>query len=574
MRHLPECVPYRSGDSIMSSINLKINDRDVTVAAGSTILDAAKKLGIDIPTLCFLKGCDPFTSCMVCVVHDIDSGRMVPSCSMPVYPGMKIETDNEKVREARKDAIEFLLSEHVGDCEAPCRRACPANMNIPLMIRQIKDKRFAEAVKTIKRDIALPAVLGRICPAPCEKVCRRKYADDPVAICYLKRFAADTDLALASPYRPEMKKKTGKTIAIVGAGPTGLSAAYYLLLEGHECFIYDRNPQPGGMLRYGVSREKLPEAVLDAEIERISALGAKFLQGRSLGQDIQLAELKENHDAVVLASGKIEPGLFENSGIELSGRGIVIDRQTFVTSTPGVFAGGSAVAESRMAVRAAAHGKGIAYSVSSYLSAAPFTPTEPDGIRIPPRRFDFRMGKISGGEVEEFLKEAGTYRRIVPGGGFLTGYTDSEAVKESGRCLHCDCRKPGSCKLRRYSEEYRANQGRFKPGDRQKFQRIVRHDRVVYEPGKCIKCGLCVQITKRAAEKLGLTFVNRGFAVRVESPFNEPLSRALEKTAGECVAACPTGALSWRDKIDKSFDQTFSKVRPPAGPPEAREDKT
>ncbi|MFC2154975.1 FAD-dependent oxidoreductase [Acidobacteriota bacterium] len=270
----------------MSSIKLKINDRDVTVAAGSTILDAAKKLGIDIPTLCYLKGYEAFTSCMVCVVHDVESGRLVPSCSMPVSPGMKIETDNEKIWEARKDTLELLLSEHVGDCEAPCRRACPAHMNIPLMIRQIKDKQFAEAIRTIKRDIALPAVLGRICTAPCEKVCNRKFADEPVSICYLKRFAADTDLTLPSPYRPEMKKKTGKRVAIVGAGPAGLSAAYYLLLEGHECFIYDRNPQPGGMLRYGVSREKLPEEILDAEIEGISTLGAKFFQDRTLGKCI------------------------------------------------------------------------------------------------------------------------------------------------------------------------------------------------------------------------------------------------------------------------------------------------
>ncbi|MFC2154976.1 hypothetical protein ACFLRB_00595 [Acidobacteriota bacterium] len=265
-----------------------------------------------------------------------------------------------------------------------------------------------------------------------------------------------------------------------------------------------------------------------------------------------MVELKENHDVVVLASGKIVPGLFENSGIKLSSRGIVIDRQTFVTFVPGVFAKNSAVAESRMAIRSAAHGKGIADSVSSYLSAVPFPPKSLDKIVVPRRRFDFRMGKIKGGEVDEFLKEAWTYRRIAARGGFSKGYTDPEAVKESGCCLHCDCRKPGSCKLRLYAEEYRGNQGRFKVGERRKFQRITRHDRVVYKPGKCIKCGLCVQITEKTGEKFGLTFAYRGFDARIEIPFDEPLSRALKKTAGECVVACPIGALSWREKINKN----------------------
>jgi NADH dehydrogenase/NADH:ubiquinone oxidoreductase subunit G len=98
---------------------MKINNREVTVPAGSTILEAAEKLDIHIPTLCYLKGYEPFTSCMVCVVHELNSDRLVPACSMPAAEGMEIETDNEKVRAARKDALDFLLSEHVGDCEAP-----------------------------------------------------------------------------------------------------------------------------------------------------------------------------------------------------------------------------------------------------------------------------------------------------------------------------------------------------------------------------------------------------------------------------------------------------------------------
>jgi NADPH-dependent glutamate synthase beta subunit-like oxidoreductase len=520
----------------MNSIDVTIDNREVTVPVGSTILEAAQKLDIHIPTLCYMKGYEHSTSCMICVVHDIKSGRLVPACSMPVEQGMRIETENERIREARKDTLDFLLSEHVGDCEAPCRLTCPANMDIPLMIRQIKEKQFADAIVTVKRDIALPAVLGRICPAPCEKGCNRKFYDSPVSICYLKRFVADIDLALDLPYCPVKKEKSGKKVAIVGAGPAGLSAAYYLLQDGHECFVYDKNPQPGGMLRYGVPDEKLPKTVLDMEIERISVLGAHFYMGQSLGKDFSLEELKNNYDAVVLSLGTIEAGIFENSGINLTRHGIAVNRKTFETSVPGVFAGGNAVVEGRMAILASAHGKNIGYSINQYLNNMPVTG--------PVKRFNSRIGKRDEKEVEELAKGSGKYGQITPKGGFPKGYRDTEAIKESSRCFICDCRKPDSCKLRQYAEEYNADQRRYKLTERKKFEKVLQHDLVIYEPGKCIKCGLCVKISERSGESFGLTFVNRGFNTRIEPPFNEPMSRALQKTAKECIDACPTGALS------------------------------
>jgi ferredoxin len=477
---------------------------------------------------------------MVCVVYEANSDRLIPACSATVSEGMQISTDNDMVRIARKDALDFLLSEHIGDCDAPCQRACPAHMNIPLMLRQIEGGRLKEAIQTVKKDIPLPAVLGRICPAPCEKGCHRGSYDDPVSICTLKRYVADVDLAQESPYHPVLATNSGKKVAIIGAGPTGLSAAYYILQDGHACHVFDDNPQPGGMLRYGVSDKDLPKAVLDLEIERIAEMGVTFLMERSLGKDMVWDELDNVYDAVVLAVGKINPDVFKDSDIELSRRGITIDRKNHLTSLPGYFAGGNAVSESRMAIRAVAHGKNMAYSVNQFLDGEPITG--------PFSRFQSILGKTQEDEAGEFMKEATELERIVREDLKNKGYTDAEAVRESGRCFGCDCRKPDSCKLRQYAEEYRANQRRFTFVQRKRFQKNIQHELVVYEVGKCIKCGLCVQITKRAGEKFGLTFVERGFDVRVQTPFHVPLSQGLEKVAGESVTACPTGALSWRDR--------------------------
>lgn len=524
----------------MKSVNITINSLDTSVPFDTTILDAAVGLGISIPTLCHLNGYDHTTSCMICVIHDIQSDRLIPSCSAKVEEGMKIETGSEKVLEARKDALDLLLSEHIGDCDAPCLLACPAQMNIPLMIRQIKDMHFKDAIDTVKKNIALPAVLGRICSAPCEKGCHRKSFDNPVSICSLKRYVADVDLAQESPFRPDTESKSGKKVAILGAGPAGLSAAYYLVQYGHTCFVYDQNPQPGGMLRYGVSEDILPRTVLDAEIDRIAGLGVEFFMERCLGKNLEWKELKENYDAVVVAVGTVNSELFDNIGISLTGKGISVDRKTFATSISGVFAGGNALSESRMAIRASAHGKFLAKSVDQFLAG--------DAQTGPPRRFTSKLGKVSDLDTAELIKEAKDHDRISYEGGFEKGYSEEEAVLESSRCFGCDCRKPNTCKLRQYAEEYNSNQRRFHFSQRKSLAKIIQHELVIYEPGKCIKCGLCVQITKKSGEHLGLTFVNRGFDIRVQTPFGQPLSEGLKKVAAECIISCPTASLSWRDR--------------------------
>jgi hypothetical protein len=534
--------------------SLEINGRRAQVPAGGTVLDACRSLGVPIPTMCYLDGYEYFTSCMVCVVKEKKSGRLLPSCSALAQDGMAIETDSEEVRDARRTALELLLSDHVGDCEGPCQRACPAHMDIPLMIRQIRENRMRDAIRTVRRDIVLPAVLGRICPAPCEKVCRRAQADEAVSICLLKRHAADTDHMAGSPWDSPPEADKGKKVAVVGAGPAGLAAAAHLRRDGYAVALYDDHDAPGGTLRTSVPEERLPRRVVDLEADIIRRSGVEFRMGVRVGQQVGWTELKKEFQAVVLAVGSKDAGkLKEMFGVETTRRGVKVDSGTFQTSDPMVFAAGGAVAECKMAVRALAQGKAAACSVDQFLSGRPVTG--------PRDRFNSVIGRLQEGEIEEFRKSASSDPRVVPSGGVEAGFAHPEAEKECGRCFHCDCRKPESCRLRRYAEEYGAEQSKLKGTSRCKFAQVRQHADIVYEPEKCIKCGLCVRITEKAREPLGLAFVGRGFTVRIRVPFHESLQKGLEKTGAECVKACPTGALSFLHAPDEGFSMDGGLVR-------------
>ncbi|MBL7154751.1 MAG: (2Fe-2S)-binding protein [Phycisphaerae bacterium] len=517
---------------------VSIDNREVEVPAGSTILDAAEKLGLAIPRLCFMEGCKASTSCMVCVVKVAGLGRLVPACATAAKDGMRVESNSAEVRDARKAALELLLSDHLGDCMGPCQVTCPARMNIPLMIRQIAAGRLADAIVTVKKDIALPAVLGRICPKPCEKSCRRTVHDGAVSICLLKRYVADVDLRSERPYLPQCKPNRGKRVAIVGAGPAGLAGAYYLQQEGFGCTLFDDHEEPGGMLRYGVVEDELPRDVLDREIALIMKLGAEFRGQRRIGVALSMEDLRRDFDAVFVAVGQLKDGDDEAMGLDTGKRGIAVDTRTYETSVPGVFAGGEAVRNRKLAVRSVADGKEAAASIGQYLLGQPVTG--------PDRPFNTHIGRLQDGEIEMFLTDNVSGKsRLTPaaqGGGFC----DEEALDEAARCLHCDCRKAETCKLRRYAKEYTARATRYK-GSRRLFAQDLQHPELIYEAGKCIDCGICIQIGKQAGEELGLTFVGRGFDVRVAVPFDRSLAEGLAKAARRCAEACPTGALALKE---------------------------
>lgn len=513
-------------------IKLKINNTEIQVENGTSVMKAAEKLGIHVPNMCWHDELEHFTSCMVCLVKDNSNGRLFPSCSVKVTEGLEITTDDAEISEARQTALELLLSEHVGDCEAPCQIACPAHMNIPLMNRLIAAGKFDESLEVVKRDIALPAVLGRICPAPCEGACHRKTVDEAISICLLKRFVGDEG---AEP-KIETAPKTGKKAAIIGAGPAGLAAAYYLQLKGVQSVLFDKNEKAGGMLR-AISAELLPSEVLDKEIELILKTGVVFVGGKEIDKEF-FEQLKIDFDAVVVATGTLAENA-EIYGLRATPKGIVADKDSYQTSDPKVFAVGNVLRSSRLAVRSVGQGKEVAFSVLQY-----FSNQLPTGE---PRMFNSRFGRLVNAEFSEYMKEAVGEKRTFPITGGHSGFSVAEAIAEAKRCLHCDCRAIDNCKLRDYSHQYNADQKRFKTSERRNITKQINHDLVIYEPQKCIKCGICVRLTEKYGEKLGFTYIGRGFDVEINIPFNEALENGITLVAEKVAEGCPTGAISLKE---------------------------
>ena len=242
------------------------------------------------------------------------------------------------------------------ECTTPCQRACPAGINIREYIRQISLGNNHRAVQVIKERNPFPAVIGRICPRPCELECRRNLIDEPVAINYLKRYAADFEKDSGNRILPYKAPATGRKIAVIGGGVQGLSTAFFVARLGHEPTIYEATAKLGGLLRSAISKDRLPEEILAWDIQGILDMGVKVETEKIMGRDFTLASLiKEGYEAVFLAAGgwdsRLARGAAANIELTIPGVCMLVDLirfgsqlQNFPIESDVVIAGGGKLA--------------------------------------------------------------------------------------------------------------------------------------------------------------------------------------------------------------------------------------
>ncbi|HAS8422635.1 TPA: formate dehydrogenase subunit alpha [Vibrio vulnificus] len=343
-------------------IQIVIDGKYRIVEAGQTVLQAAKVCGVEIPSLCGMNRSGEKIPCDLCVV-EVESGGTRRACELEVYNGLTVKTQSEALSAHRKQALNRIMSDHYADCEAPCKTACPAGVDIQSYLYHIAQNDHQKAIEVIKRTLPMPLSIGRVCPAFCESECRRSLVDDAIAIRQLKRHAADADLAAQEAYTPEKKADKNKRVAIVGSGPGGLTAGYYLTNEGYQVDVFEAMPQAGGWLRYGIPEYRLPKSILDKEIELMCRNGMAIHTDKKLGRDISLSQLSQDYDAVCLAVGASKAVAMDYPGSDLDGCYLGVDylkdfvtEQRFITGKKVAVIGGgnTAIDCARTAVRTGA----------------------------------------------------------------------------------------------------------------------------------------------------------------------------------------------------------------------------
>jgi formate dehydrogenase major subunit len=322
---LPQTTPTPAADDVAERLldtqspqrrqvapefSIEIDGRTLTGRSGQTILDVCRDNGIEVPTLCYEPKLPGFGACRMCVV-DVEGESTPPiSCSREAEEGMVVETQTPRLREIRKTNLELIFSDHNAYCLPPCQNKCPSHIDIPGFLQANTEGDFVESARIFKRTIPFPSVLGRVCPAPCEEHCRRDEVEEAIAIRDSHRYAGDQVLkaqadGVKAPLPFDQQPATGKRVAVIGSGPAGMSAAYYLSLNGHEVTVFERDPDAGGMLRYGIPEYRLPkQRILEAEYQSVWDLGAKLVAGSELGVDFTIDDLQnQGYDAVLVAIG-------------------------------------------------------------------------------------------------------------------------------------------------------------------------------------------------------------------------------------------------------------------------------
>ncbi|MCX7800146.1 MAG: hypothetical protein N2109_07375, partial [Fimbriimonadales bacterium] len=298
--------------------------------------------------------------------------------------------------------------------------------------------------------------------------------------------------------------------------------------------LYEQEGRLGGRL-WLETPEPLEPEVLEGDVERLLRLGVQAECGASVGGVATLLELLRKHDAAIIACGSGSLGLFPD--LQQGPKGLLVSRHDGATSMPRVYAAGSIVDPSLPLVRRVASGK----------RAAEGAHREIVGHAEPNAAFSVHVGRMAAGSLQQYLAVASPACRNSKANDPSANLTAEEAREEALRCLRCACPTTPACRLRRLAIEYGADPNRF-DGARRAPSIDDSHPELVFEPGKCISCGICVRIVEQARKGRGMATLGRGFDLRIGPPLGASLEDALGDTARRCAEACPTSALHLRPR--------------------------
>ncbi|MEK7863030.1 MAG: FAD-dependent oxidoreductase, partial [Chloroflexota bacterium] len=299
-----------------------IDGQEVTAVLGEAILRAAQRAGFNIPTLCDDEKLAPAAACRMCLVNIEGYDRPLPSCHLAVEPGMKVTATDDGLFKMRKQNLEYILSDHNAYCMPPCQVGCPTHIDIPGYLELMTKGQHIEAARLVKEVLPFPYALGLVCPAPCQNVCRRGLVEEEIAIRQCHGYGGELSLEMeVAPTPFPQATATGKRVAVIGAGPAGMTAAYYTALKGHAVTVFEMMEKQGGMLRYGIPEYRLPKVKLDKELNSVWQLrDTEFKGGMKLGRDFTIDDLlTQGYDAVFLGIGAWRSNELRIPGEDLPG---------------------------------------------------------------------------------------------------------------------------------------------------------------------------------------------------------------------------------------------------------------
>jgi len=301
---------------------ITIDGQEVTAIPGEAILRAAQRAGFKVPTLCDDEKLAPAAACRMCLVDIEGEDRPLPSCHIAVEPGMKIVSSSDALFKLRKQNLEYILSDHNAYCMPPCQVSCPTHIDIPGYLELMAKGQHVEAARLVKEVLPFPYMLGLVCPKPCQEVCRRGLVEEEIAICQCHGYTGELVMEMdVAPTPFPQKVASGKRVAVVGAGPAGMTAAYYTALNGHAVTVFDMMAKQGGICRYGIPEYRLPKVKLDKELNSLWQLrDTEFKGGMKLGRDFTVDQLlAQGYDAVFLGIGAWSSNELRIPGEDLPG---------------------------------------------------------------------------------------------------------------------------------------------------------------------------------------------------------------------------------------------------------------